>query len=86
MGRYENIPLINQIVAQESQMRLYKDDMRSRMRKQQQIQMMMKVKHKRKFSNGNGGHCHTGGEESEEDMPLALVQKRISSEALRSSA
>ncbi|KAF9286693.1 hypothetical protein BGZ68_002646 [Mortierella alpina] len=86
MGRYENIPLINQIVAQESQMRLYKDDMRSRMRKQQQIQMMMKVKHKRKFSNGNGGHCRIGGEESEEDMPLALVQKRISSEALRSSA
>ncbi|KAF9942108.1 hypothetical protein BGZ67_003118 [Mortierella alpina] len=86
MSRYENIPLINQITAQESHMRLYKDDMRSRMRKQQQIQMMMKVKHKRKFSNSNGGHCRMGEEESEEDMPLALVQKRISSEALRSSA
>ncbi|KAF9576449.1 hypothetical protein EC968_008744 [Mortierella alpina] len=85
MGRYENIPLINQIAAQESQMRLYKDDMRSRMRKQQQIQMMMNVRHKRKFSNGNGDNCRIG-EESEEDMPLALVQKRISSEALRSSA
>ncbi|KAF9966207.1 hypothetical protein BGZ70_002986 [Mortierella alpina] len=90
-GRYENIPLIHQIAAQESQMRLCKDDMRNRMRKQQQIQMMMKVKHKRQFSNGNGGNGGNGrngrtGEESEEDVPLALVQKRISSEALRSSA
>ncbi|CAO3563272.1 unnamed protein product [Mortierella alpina] len=85
MGRFENIPLIHQIAAQESQMRLCKDDIRNRARKQQQIQMMMKVKHKRQFSNGNGGNCRTR-EESEEDVPLALVQKRISSEALRSSA
>ncbi|KAF9956665.1 hypothetical protein BGZ72_002594 [Mortierella alpina] len=85
MGRHDNIPLINQIVAQETQMRLYKDDMRSRMRKQQQIQMMKNVKHRRMFSNGNGSNCRVG-EESEEDMPLALVQKRISSEALRSFA
>ncbi|KAG0204348.1 hypothetical protein BGX28_003703 [Mortierella sp. GBA30] len=80
-GRFlENGPLINQIPS--SQVRhSFLDDARTRSRKQQQMQMMMKMRSKKRFSNG--GNHHTG-EESEEDVPLALVQKRISCEMVRS--
>ncbi|KAF9184251.1 hypothetical protein BGZ50_003813 [Haplosporangium sp. Z 11] len=59
------------------------EDMRFKNRKQQQMQMM-RMRHIN--STGTGIREECASEESEEDLPLALVQRRISVDILRSSA